>query len=317
VLVTFSIDPAALHDRDAGAFPGVHTRLIRLWEKYGVLIVPGEKLTASQLSQAIEKLPLTPRKLWKEAIRQNLRRKCLPSWSGVSQTSALDDLRRVDGALDVLLVGQELGSVLGIHVRGSVATFGSVEVGELLEVDNVPKFLASVDLCCADIGRGESVQQIWDSRFKRLADFTSSAAVVDRYAANDFWTNRGDSGLHWLITQLSRSSVTELAIFFARQERLREGDVIASLRECADSVVPSNLRRILAYVNDDAVMRAYAHERWLRFGKTVCQLGPGIEVLSGQATWRMATCTIKAQGAATRDSETELRQRGTLHVIRG
>jgi hypothetical protein len=126
--------------------------------------------------------------------------------------------------------------------------------------------------------------QLWNSRFKRLAQLANGqhVVVVDRYAGSP----HNIEGLRFVMQQLAHDLPMNaaLTLYFgvkpasrkcppAVQEIVDEADQIRQRRD------PGFARaRVTAYWCEDEIFGRLAHDRFIKFGPWTCALGNGLAV---------------------------------------
>lgn len=197
-----------------------HKNILETWRQSGVLIYAGKDLKDCALVKSLAKhakrLPCDVRKLWQDAILRYPRlRSTDTAWSG-------------EISLNFSSLGPEAPSILVVDDDKAASEFGVIGFSEFFDSGNIEVVRMSAceqsvllqrdkALSGKSIKKGESFQQIWDSRFKWLvaAENTSQIFICDRYAltnspvwAKDKYHSKRVSGLERFLLQVANTATT-------------------------------------------------------------------------------------------------------------
>lgn len=317
MIVRFAIDTDALgmDDTSAPVRRACHERVIKLWTDLGVLVYAGgSKLRDSDLVTAIRELPQDVRKRWQAALKSNRATPGPPSWQGLALVEETADLDGLQQLLQVAYLHEVRGGLLGIADGDAAKMVGAIEIVRFDCADQSETFRKAADLCQSHIAEGEAVSDVWRTRFQALAQHTRNITVVDRYAvkqvADRVWATGpacGHSGLRRLLTELDgvhvgSRGVTCFSAWDGDRDHIRRcvGDVAGLMRR-------GGLRELRLFMATDRDFGAIAHDRFIRFDNSVCEVGTGLDVLDGQSVRRTSTFTMKRAGSASREIEKRLR----------
>ncbi len=214
--------------------------------------------------------------------------------------------------MDLVCLDETRAELLGL--AESEVSFFTPPVGpEVVRFDSLDAARVSLEMVSISeqpIQRGRKVSDVWKERFRLLASVSKFVIVVDRYAGENLC--KKSDGLARFIRELDGAGKScQLAIFTASKD--------FSAAQIAKAIQSINLarggvREIEVNILDDRDMGVTAHDRFVRFDETVCEIGTGVEVFNGTTVYRDASFSFK-MGDAHRETEKRLRLQTQRRVL--
>ena len=284
MLVQFAIETEAI---DNSARPAHIKRLLDQWERFGILVYPRRGDPA--LANTISGLAPTARKLWKttwamvvknngNAYKWVRRHGPAFEWNKVDSPEALASAHH---EFEVAVLEESRAAALEVP-DGESRRCGKVEGIRLRDVDVSLEFSKSKTLSSASIDIGDTIQDIWSSRFRRFAAHSKQVVVVDPYAVR----NNNLDGILRLLRLLDRDARRCRVTIYSclggkgggagRVER-RIKAAAAGLGGRGVASVGVRLFRVKDF-------KRYAHDRHLRFDNGVFDIGRGMRVFEHRRT---------------------------------
>lgn len=310
MIVAFGVDPEALSllQFDLGTRHAFHKRLLKHWRRQGVLIHPGPKLNGTGLRQAIDKLPVDIRKLWKATLTSAWRQ-AVTGVAELSDVQCAEDLRPFKGLLDLACLEETRATCVGLkHDESSFKVLDiAVEVCRIECVDATEAFGQADALAQSHIEPGVAVSDLWRDRFGRLARHSSHIVLVDRYAAQSHATNPAESGLRRLLVNVDREGS---GVIVRLCSQLPDKTTVDAVEHSVTSVVSElrhgGIREIRVTLAPYKMFEHLAHDRYLRFDDKVVAIGVGLEVFERKVVRRRSTCQLTLHDIANRKAEERL-----------
>ena len=284
MLVQFAIETEAI---DNSATPAHIKRLLDHWERFGILVYPRRGDPA--LANTISGLAPTARKLWTTAwamVRKNNGnvyrrvRRHGPAfrWNRVDRPEALASAHH---EFEVAVLEESRAAALEMP-DGESRRCGKVEGIRLRDVDVSEEFSKSKTLGSASIDIGDSIQDIWSSRFRRFAAHSRQVVVVDQYAVLD---NNLD-GILRLLRLLDRDARRCRVTIYSCLDRdgRGAGRVEHRIKSAATGLSGRGVARVDVRLFHGKDFKVYAHDRHLRFDNGVFRIGRGMRVFEHHRT---------------------------------
>ena len=280
MLVKFVIEPTAIDDSTTRAHI---RRLLEKWERFGVLVYPARDDVAIW-GAALARLNPAVRKAWVVALgmvgknhricyRWHVSDGETGTWRGL-RTPA--DVAGGDGKFDVALLDRRGAATLEIP-DGESKFFDKVEGLRLWDVDASERFADSERLGTEPIRVGEQVEDIWEARFRVLAEYSRDVVVVDQYAVGPGQIQGVLRLLRLLDRDATRCNVTIYSTVGAGAGE-EPGDVEAKVRRQAAGLKGGGIRRVRVKLFEKEGFRKYAHDRHVRFDRNILRIGRGVRV---------------------------------------
>ena len=278
MLVQFAIQNEAVND---SASPAHIVRLLDRWKRFGMLVYPRRGDPA--LAKVIAALAPAPRKhwtlAWEKVFKNNGNSYRWIPYDGISidwaQVDSSDALAAFESEFEVAILEDGRAADLGIP-DGESRYSGQVEGIRLWDVDVSANFSQSQSLSTTAISRGEPVGDVWTERFQRIAEFSREVIVVDQYATRD--NNIG--GVCRLLNFLDRDaqgcSVTVYSSIdsFSKGAGFTEGQI----RSQVSTLNGKGIKSVQVHLYQEADFRKYAHDRHIRFDRSVFRIGRGLRI---------------------------------------
>ena len=311
MLFRFTVAPDAIHTLglDLAQSRQVHEYALRAWTDFGVMIM-GDGYPTSDLISAIDGLPVSLRKLWKEGLVQ-VRRMDGPTCCGASVgAEQAGDLSELDGELDLLCVDPVRGSLLGIeeanasHVHSEIG----VEVVRFDTLSGSHTLKRSADLSTSELPSGAKSLDIWNERFRLLAATARNITIVDRYAALSHAERPGGSGLEAFLLHVDRDCQgVNVTLLSSPSEREGLEGTVDRLKDLGLRMSRGGVAEFRAYLLDVRSFGRIAHQRWLRFdSKRMIELDTGLEAFAVNPMRRATSFTWRAFSKIRKDEEKSL-----------
>lgn len=294
-------DPAWTPTQQRACYNG----LLDVWQRSGLLTHDGKTLLGSRLHQAVQSLPQSVRPRWQEVLERAPLLNA-PEWYGDVSPATLRDfaevaqLALVDDARAEVEFGfdddcdEALQPISGIDVS----------VCRLLSAGQAKAFQATTALAGTHIEAGDKFQATWDARFKALARAPIKlVSVVDRYAIGQHVAHAQDrlSGLERFLRLLDGDATGDrhVTIYSAwtadlsGANRRSIDDIESDLRVVFGRLPCRNIRRIKVLMVPNTGFRDDGHDRFIRFGDYVWDIGLGLEVLDGAYAAKRSSAGFK------------------------
>lgn len=295
-------DPAWTPTQQRACYNG----LLEVWQRTGLLAHDGASLPASRLHQAVQALPPNVRPRWLEVLERSPLLTA-PQWNGNVSATALGNfagvaqLALVDDACAEVEFGfnddcdEALQPVNGIDLS----------VCRLLAAGQARAFQAATTLAGRHIEAGDKFQATWDARFKALARAPIKlVSIVDRYAIGQHivHTQNQLSGLERFLRLLDSDATGQrhVTIYSAwtadlsGANRKSIDDIETELRPVFGRLPCKNIKRIKVFMVPNTGFRDDGHDRFIRFGDYVWDIGLGLEVLDGAYSARRSSAGFKS-----------------------
>lgn len=313
MIIRFAVDPEALAMRN---FPAplrrsLHDNMLRLWANVGVLVYTGRAFEQSQLSVALRELPQDIRKMWLLALKQNRIQQGPPHWKGIRALESPEELSALTKAIDILCLDEVRAALLGLPEEEESIQLDANNL-ELVRFDCVNRalvFQEAEELAREPIEKGTKVLDVWKQRFARLARLSRHVVVMDRFALESAF-KRGDkhSGIRRFLMELNQTAETSGVTVYASVKEFSSRKLRDHLEGIWRELPKGGIRKIQLYLVDDRDFMTIAHDRYVRFEKSVCEIGIGLDILTGPKVWRTSSFSLKPLSRVVRDVETALRE---------
>lgn len=326
MLVPFAIDAGSLAPDPAWSpaqQKAYHQSMLKVWQQIGVLVHEGQTFSASQTKVAIDALPAKLLPLWQELIE---RLPLLPGpagWGGVVENTGgcLDCLC---GTVRTALVDDATAEAVFSIDEGDLyacpPTHPDLEICRFIAAGSSRAFGAALALSGAHIEAGQDYRQLWAERFSVLAKAQiKTVQVVDRYAVSQHYeAPQGRlSGLERFLRLLDAdaSGNRHVALYSAWTPELNArqagiGDVQGELKILLTRLPNHRIKRIKIYMLPNGAFGDVNHDRFIRFGEYVWDIGVGVKVFEGAFVPQRSAAGFKAglQAVTYKNVEVELGQ---------
>lgn len=310
MLVPFVIDAESLVPDGAWTAAqqvACHKGLLDTWQRIGILVHDGQALQGSRIKEAIDALPQKLRPLWQELLERLPMMPGEPQWDGIicnnngcldilsasAKLAFLDDAKaEVEFGLDE----GELCRVLGSHP--------SLEICRLLAAAQAKTFSQALNVAGQHIPAGQTFSELWHTRFELLAKAPiKQVAIVDRYAISQHYECPQNklSGLERFLRLLDTDAsgkryVTLYAAWTPElnQRKVALEDVQAEVKTIIGHLPRHVTKRVKVVMLPNGAFGSLHHDRFVRFGEYVWDIGLGLKVFEGAFTAETSTASFKA-----------------------
>jgi len=303
MLTIFYFDQDLFEDDFFNSAPVVCNQLLDIWKDYGCLAICSKNRSA--LIAAISSIPVKYQQRWKLAftdgsfkqISIEVLQNMLSALKGMPEFQAqYYDKNVVTGVLPKEL--QDSFEAKSINVGNDV-----LEIISLCSLSESENFGKSKNNCLMDIKAGDVFDDIWSSRFYRMAEFSKKITIIDRYLALN------------LQQDFERGKVTALELLINKLSKLNKNFSIDVFSACDFPSEQVNATIINTYIKNTLIKKPYfnihniqinfslckdsffkdeAHDRMLCFDEHVAQIGKGMDIFREIAI-KNNTFTIKSR----------------------
>jgi len=311
MLVPFALDAESVTpdpDWTPAQQRAAHLALLDTWKRVGLLVHDGDLFSLSRVKQAIDALPQKLAPLWQELLERLPLVSGPNGWDGtIANTPACLDI--LSGASRVGLVEDTKAEVdFGLTEEEdskSLAAHQELEICRFIAAPRAKAFADAGVLCGQHIYAGLPYADLWRLRFGALARAPIKTIVlVDRYCVSQHYAcpQHYLSGLERFLRLLDgeASGPRYVTIFSAWTQELNQLQPQVTLEMVGEELlrVGSNLphrqiKRIRTVMLPNTVFGDLHHDRFIRFGEYVWDLGIGVKVFEGPAVAETSAATFK------------------------
>ncbi len=304
----FSSD--ALHNENLSV---VHDFITKSWIDYGVLIIP--KYGIVDFLELIEKLPLKYRQRWLTAVEYGKKFELDRDWWEFSKYEDFTDLCSMSAHFKTGFANDGTCFVLSGGIECKIACektgFELLGAGMCSESLNFGK---SVELSRSDIWGYKSAAEIWESRFKSLAQFSKKIVIIDRYFFQNIWeaaernTNKNSMiNFFNFLSKTGKKHHIKIISYGGNKDSDFHAGVFNYFRKNVVKVPALNksLESWELSSVQEGFFQGESHDRLIGFDRHLCQIGNGMRIF-GPAPHPRATFSAKY------DYNNELSQRESI-----
>ena len=308
MLVPFVIDAESLAPDAHWPLPvqrACHRQVLDIWRRIGVLVYDGPSLLQSRLYGAVQNLPQALRSDWQKMLERG---PVLPAaaWGGTVDVMSLDQLVM---AARVALVEDARAEVefqlqdQDEDVRN--ANGREISICRIVAATAASPFSSARDLSGMPILETDTFDDIWELRFSQLARADlRNITVVDRYGVSKHFKRQvnatnGLSGLARFLRMLDRtaSGKRTVTVFSQWTQELNRdstsiADIEGELRQILTEL-PNNRISLKVYMVKKDDFKRDSHDRFIRFGDYLWDIGSGLEVFEGAHAPRWSAASFK------------------------
>lgn len=312
MLVPFAIDAESVAP-DPGWTPAqqrvFHLALLDVLKRVGMLIHDGAMFSDSRLKLAVDALPQKLAPLWQEVLE---RLPIVPGpngWNGAIENTA-ECLNPVSTAARVAVVDDAKAEVeFGFDeadLSRSLVGHNGLEISRFVSAPQAAAFAAANSLAGEHIQAGTPYTELWNSRFASLARAPIKVvAVVDRFAVSQHYecAQHHLSGIERFLRLLDgeATGARHVTIFSAwtaelnqREPRLTLEGIGEEMLALRGRLVNNHVRKVRVVMLPNSVFGDLHHDRFVRFGDYVWDLGTGIKLFEGPAAGEISAATFKS-----------------------
>jgi len=286
MLTEFALDKS-FFESDALKTKTTNREFLKLWKKYGVLILGENQDVDEILKQLRNKIPPEVYQNWKESFEENISIKSKNNWKNFCDYKDYKELLNLHKHFKTGITEDTTNE--WIKCLPNYISFCNKTNFEILDIDDQSiseNFIKSELECNTDIMKDTDNEKIWESKFHYLAKYTKDIVLLDRY----FFQNlREDSGkklvtsvvvfLNFLLKYKKRFNLTFISAGGEKNSDEHFGiDLIFS--DIANSNLSRSFNKINLISKTDTYFKSLSHERFISFDKYVCSIGPGLSIFS-------------------------------------
>lgn len=300
--------------------------------RLGILVHDGDRFDQSRVKAAIDALPQKLLPLWQELLERLPLVPGPDGWNGVIVNSA--------ACLDPV---SEMSRVVVVDDPKAEASFGltededskmlaehnHLEICRFVAAPRARAFADATTLSALHFDIGLGYGELWDTRFGALARAPIKTVVlVDRYAISQHYLcpQHYLSGLERFLRLLDGDATGPryVSVFSAWTADLNQIEPHVTLEMIAEEIrqvgarLPRRIvRRVRLVMLPNGVFGNLHHDRFVRFGEYVWDLGTGIKVFEGPAVAEACAASFKCCFLAPtyKTAETALEQHGQARIV--
>lgn len=281
MLTRFAIDPDAL----LSARGSEHTRFIKQWQQYGILIHDADEFSESELYSTVNNLPQAFRIIWKKIVDRNKSGAWIKpgpkEWKGLrgieDNIEQLDPLHQAVGLVCLEETRMELVK------KVANKNHPDIELSDFSEIDTSAAFELSQALAQKPI-RSTGASALWRERFEAIASVAKNITIVDRYALS--YRDTEKSGLETFLVYLDgtarRANVTIYSSYGNKPDDVCRADACARCRSISERLARGGVCSLKLHLAPSGKFGRVAHDRFVRFDHLVIELGVGLAVFEGK-----------------------------------
>lgn len=293
MIIPFTIDPAALREQIKTPSASANDRLIRYWRELGLLIILEASVGKSELIGLIQDLPISVRKKWQVAL-MNQRLKTLVV-KDLALFTSFASLKKLENEISVICIDNGKAKELGLTQEAFIVPNCSIEMCLFDCIDESDRFRKSAALAHSPVSVGTSVDEIWNSRFQSLSNCSKQVTIVDLYAGKSLYENQYPerTGLARLLNELASKQHLSVQIFTSTHG-INEARLVAAIK----NILPTGktIRSLRLFLSHEASFKKEFHDRYVRFDRTVVNIGFGLEIFYGETVQKLSTINITSSG---------------------
>lgn len=295
MLLKFALEPDAV---DNSTTQACNNRLIQVWERFGVLVYPNPR--DASIKDKIANLRQGPQRRWQRTWAQVLRHPHRYRYSPMSGSGEFafsnifepSDLAQVAG-FEVAVLEETRALELDI-LEGEGKIIGDIEGIRLCDVDQSQEFQHSYQLSQEIVRINKPVNDLWQERFQRFAEYSQNVVIFDRYAVRDD-NNQNIQGLFRLLDFLDRDANGCNIVIYSSPDPSRnvaaEVDSIKSkLESKAAELNNGRIKSLQVRLFRDDKFRRPGHDRHLRFNDNIFVIGIGTELFRHSSVDQATDC---------------------------
>ena len=296
MLLKFALEPDAI---DNSTTQACNNRLIQAWERFGVLVYPNPR--DASIAAIIANLHQAPQRRWQRTWAQVLRHPGRYRYSPMSGGSEFDfsnmqepsDLAQVN-EFEFAVLEETRALELDIP-EGEGKLFGDVEGVRLCDIDQSQKFQDSLQRSQELVRIDKSIEDLWQERFQRFAEYSQNVVIFDRFAVRDD-TSQNISGLFRLIDFLDRDARgCNITIYSSPDPNINQQAAVESIENSLQSkfcgLNGNGIRSVEVRLFLDRTFRVPGHDRHIRFDDNIFSVGIGVELFRYRNIRQAMHCT--------------------------
>jgi len=318
--VNFAVEPDGIGSTKTSFLQKLKTiaGFERVINEHGVLLVEDMDACKSGLLKKIVSLPVEERKAWLELIKQLYGNGQIRLSNGVSCVCKAESVEELEACpADVFCLEENRAGCLGkpedqfsFAVRLGDRNF-DITMLEWVEESQTVQELR--ELSSKPLDKGTEIKEIWRKRFSRLAGISNIVQVVDSYALKRHFKKpkaAEASGLFRFLQYLACECDAEvIELYSCGQDVITREELKDRLDKSLYSLDFSKLKSIEVFDSTDIKKtKEIEHDRWIRFGHHVVELGWGLQIFEKDVLGRKCSFSYRTLDPADSRSIRELRR---------
>ena len=292
MLVKFALEPDAI---DNSTTQACNNRLIEVWERFGILVYPDPQA----IPDRIRELPPQPQGRWQRTWTRVLRyphhfRRSLSLDENFTFSSITEPHQLAQQHEFELAILEETRALELDIAEGEGKLFRDVEGIRLCDIDQSEKAGRSERLNNEIVRINKSVEDLWQERFQRFAEYSENIVIFDAYAVRDDG-NHNIQGLCRLLEFLERDSKGCNIVIYSSPDPNNVNAEVTSIRNRleveAGGFNNDRIKSIEVRLFHFDRFRRPGHDRHIRFNDNIFNVGIGTELFHYPNVQQAMNCT--------------------------
>ena len=310
------------HGNQASAYP-IQRRFFALWEKYGILNLPGQYGDYTEISKMRSLMTTTSRVLWRKVLKSRTQHNKLFRICWPGQKSADIDYIDIVGDTSIDLLLNELDKnqldlicIAGLEKATNIGLTGEeiskhleeldVELCPIEYLDQSRAFDRAIELSEKSYVVGDSVDNIWKERFSTIASSSNEVVIIDRFALFDLVKHQENSGIvNFLVRLGAEAKDLAVTIYSEIGQNDRPTRYFTTLEELISDQL-GGIAHITTRIVDDRTMKDRAHNRSIRFGNSKFEIDNGVSIFQHSPLISDFDCTLVSKSEEDNQRESIL-----------
>lgn len=289
MITEFSIDQAffssrALNDESLSA---VHDFITNSWLNFGVMVLP--RGSGQCVLAMIEKLPNKFRQRWVQAFEYGRIFEVDRQWWEFDRYESFESLCELNELFRTAFSEDAISYVLcgNDNYKKTCQTTGFEMLGAGICSESL-HLAKCAELATSDIIETQTADQIWNTRFDRLARHSKNITIMDRYFFENIWRaaqkNLSDEGMKNFFTFITRYN-KKFNIKIISHGNIKDSDFHTAIYNkfytsiYKSPIYQKSLNSLTLISASDDFFRDQCHDRFIGFDKHICQIGNGMRIL--------------------------------------
>jgi len=274
-------DAALLKDE---SFSAVHDTIIEYWKRYGILILPND--SAKDYLESIKTLPPKFHQRWIRAFTTHSKFQSTDSWNECNSYASFQQLSALSHIFTTALSEDTVSAVICDNEKTirqcPQSFFELVGIGSLTESTN---FNTSKNNATKDITFGSDINDIWLEKFEKLTKYHNKIFISDRFIFSSILRDLGNgykTSIAKFIEMLPldrKFNITILSDGDAQSSQMHtEISNYFSKHIIKSPPLAQKISKLKLISMTTTNFQDFAHDRYIRFDKHVCQIGIGMAI---------------------------------------